>query len=70
MVFNDGEQFKTISIFIQPDATPEVDEVFNVSLTGVSGGATIGTPGTGELPCLVSAILLFIAFILTIHKKQ
>ena len=48
LVFNDGVDSQTISIGITADQIPEINEKFSVTLTGESGGATIGTPSVGK----------------------
>ena len=52
ITFLNGETTKTIEIPIVDDPTPEVNETFTVSLSAVSGGATLGTPLTGTVTIL------------------
>ncbi|XP_065175877.1 adhesion G-protein coupled receptor V1-like [Sycon ciliatum] len=54
LVFNDGVDSQTISIGITADQIPEINEKFSVTLTGESGGATIGTPSVATVTILAN----------------
>ena len=41
ILFNDGQSFTTLEIQILPDATPEHEETFTVTLTGATEGTVI-----------------------------
>lgn len=44
--FADGQSSQTFNVTICPDALNKADETFNVTLSGATGGATLGTPST------------------------
>ena len=44
--FAGGVSTQTFTVTLCPDALNKVDETFNVTLSGATGGATIGTPAT------------------------
>ena len=45
-MFEEGQSQLQFDVTILPDATPEQDEVFTVSLSQPSGGAVLGTDST------------------------
>jgi Calx-beta domain/FG-GAP-like repeat len=46
LTFASGETFKAVTVPIVDDATPEFIETFNITLSVVTGNATLGTPST------------------------
>lgn len=44
--FADAQSSQTFTVAICPDALNKADETFNVTLSGATGGATLGTPST------------------------
>ena len=44
--FADGQASQTFTVTLCPDSLNKTDETFNVTLSGATGGATIGTPAT------------------------
>ena len=47
--FADGQATQTFSVTLCPDSLNKADETFNVTLSGATGGATIGTPSTATV---------------------
>ena len=55
MIFDEGETQSTIALVILSDDVPEVDETLVVTLSDVTGGASIAPGNGGRVTVLINA---------------